>query len=77
MELSGRLDNQIKLRGHRIELEDIEQAVNSVPGVAQCAVVLQGEEPQRVLVAHYVPGRARCSTRRHSVRPWPGCCRPP
>ncbi|GGS65680.1 non-ribosomal peptide synthetase [Streptomyces badius] len=55
VELSGRLDNQIKLRGHRIELEDIEQAVNSVPGVAQCAVVLQGEEPQRVLVAHYVP----------------------
>ncbi len=54
VELSGRLDNQIKHWGHRIELEDIEQAVNSVPGVAQCAVVLQGENP-RALVAHYVP----------------------
>ncbi|QTD99693.1 non-ribosomal peptide synthetase [Streptomyces cyanogenus] len=55
VELSGRLDNQIKLRGHRIELEDVEQAVNAVPGVAQCAVALQGEGAQQVLVAHYVP----------------------
>ncbi|MFE3379328.1 non-ribosomal peptide synthetase [Streptomyces anulatus] len=55
VELSGRLDNQIKHWGHRIELEDIEQGVNSVPGVAQCAVVLQGENAERALVAHYVP----------------------
>ncbi|MFJ3838878.1 amino acid adenylation domain-containing protein [Streptomyces sp. NPDC090054] len=55
VELSGRLDNQIKLRGHRIELEDIEQAVNAVPGVTQCAVVPQGDRGHQVLVAHYVP----------------------
>ncbi|OEJ21349.1 hypothetical protein AR457_36555 [Streptomyces agglomeratus] len=55
VELSGRLDNQIKLRGHRIELEDVEQAVNAVPGVTQCAVVPQGDGAQQLLVAHYVP----------------------
>ncbi|MEU8850085.1 amino acid adenylation domain-containing protein [Streptomyces sp. NPDC048564] len=54
VELSGRLDNQIKFRGHRIELEEVEQAVNAVPGVTQCAVVLQGEGTQQALVAHYV-----------------------
>ncbi|MFP1624885.1 amino acid adenylation domain-containing protein [Streptomyces sp. 5K101] len=55
LELSGRLDNQIKLRGHRIELEDVEQAVNAVPGVAQCVVVLQDDDGHQALVAHYVP----------------------
>ncbi|MER7736498.1 amino acid adenylation domain-containing protein [Streptomyces erythrochromogenes] len=55
VELAGRLDNQIKLRGHRIELEDVEQAVNAVPGVTQCAVVLQEDGGHQVLVAHYVP----------------------
>ncbi|MFG2233612.1 amino acid adenylation domain-containing protein [Streptomyces sp. NPDC048723] len=55
LELVGRMDNQVKLHGYRIELEDIEQAVNSVAGVAQCAVVLQQEGERQALVAHYVP----------------------
>ncbi|MFJ1608572.1 amino acid adenylation domain-containing protein [Streptomyces sp. NPDC088253] len=55
LELVGRMDNQVKLHGYRIELEDIEQAVNSVTGVAQCAVVLQRDGERQALVAHYVP----------------------
>ncbi|MDX3578125.1 amino acid adenylation domain-containing protein [Streptomyces sp. FL07-04A] len=55
LELVGRMDNQVKLHGYRIELEDIEQAVNTVPGVAQCAVVLQQDGERQALVAHYVP----------------------
>ncbi|MBU8895262.1 amino acid adenylation domain-containing protein [Corallococcus sp. M34] len=34
----GRLDHQVKLRGFRIELEAIEQALYAFPGVAQAAV---------------------------------------
>jgi amino acid adenylation domain-containing protein len=35
----GRADSQIKSRGYRIELGEIEAALNSVPGVRECAVV--------------------------------------
>lgn len=35
----GRKDNQIKHMGYRIELEEIEAALGSVPGVEQCAVI--------------------------------------
>ena len=36
---AGRLDHQVKLRGHRIELEEIEVHLRAVPGVADAAVV--------------------------------------
>jgi amino acid adenylation domain-containing protein len=35
----GRRDNQIKLRGYRIELEEIEHQLHSMPGISQCAVL--------------------------------------
>jgi amino acid adenylation domain-containing protein len=35
----GRTDSQIKSRGYRIELGEIEAAINTLPGVAECAVV--------------------------------------
>jgi fengycin family lipopeptide synthetase E len=39
----GRLDNQVKIRGHRVELAEVEQAMLAVDGVKQAAVVLVGE----------------------------------
>ncbi|MFJ6946128.1 amino acid adenylation domain-containing protein [Streptomyces wuyuanensis] len=39
----GRRDNQIKLRGHRIELEEIEAAASAALGGRSCAVVLDRE----------------------------------
>ncbi|MFF4323180.1 amino acid adenylation domain-containing protein [Streptomyces sp. NPDC001568] len=41
----GRRDNQIKLRGHRIELEEIEATASAVLGGRSCAVVLDREDP--------------------------------
>ena len=35
----GRKDNQIKHMGYRIELEEIEAAVHTLPGIVQAAVV--------------------------------------
>ncbi|MFF4323663.1 amino acid adenylation domain-containing protein [Streptomyces sp. NPDC001568] len=39
----GRADGQIKLRGHRIELREVEAAVTATPGVAEAVVVLHPE----------------------------------
>ena len=38
---TGRKDNQIKHMGYRIELEEIENAINTLPFVSQSAVVYQ------------------------------------
>lgn len=55
-----RLDHQIKLRGFRIELEEIEAALAQLPSVRQCVVTLQGETlADKRLVAHVVPDDPR------------------
>jgi hypothetical protein len=54
LEFLGRLDQQIKLRGHRIELGEIEAAVRAHPLVRDCAVALRGTGAQQRLVAYVV-----------------------
>ncbi|MCF7568037.1 amino acid adenylation domain-containing protein [Sabulilitoribacter arenilitoris] len=39
-EYLGRVDEQVKLRGYRIELTDIESNLNNITGIENCAVVL-------------------------------------
>lgn len=54
----GRVDNQVKIRGHRIELEEIDLAVQSVPDVQRAvAVVLAGTDGGELAVA-YMASRA-------------------
>lgn len=53
LEYVGRNDFQVKIRGHRIELSEIEQAFVAVTAVAHCAVVIQGSDAPRI-VAYYV-----------------------
>jgi aryl carrier-like protein len=50
----GRRDLQIKLRGFRIELEDIECVARDCSGVAAAAVGLVGEGSSARLVGYYV-----------------------
>ena len=55
IEFLGRADGQIKLRGHRIEVGEIEFHLNSHPAVHQSAVVSsesEADEPQ--LIGYYV-----------------------
>ncbi|WP_282124678.1 non-ribosomal peptide synthetase [Algibacter mikhailovii] len=47
----GRIDQQIKIRGHRIELGEIEEALDSLPGVQSSVVVLYKDN----LVANLIP----------------------
>jgi len=55
LEFLGRLDEQVKLRGYRIESAEIEAVMGQHPDVKQCAVVLRGEEDRKRLVMYIVP----------------------
>jgi amino acid adenylation domain-containing protein len=50
----GRTDDQIKIRGHRVEPDEISAALSRHPGVAQSAVVAQGDGLERQLIAYLV-----------------------
>ncbi len=41
LHFKGRMDFQIKHMGYRIELEEIEAAINSLDGIRECAVIYQ------------------------------------
>ncbi len=47
----GRLDQQIKIRGHRIELGEIEQSLNKLEGVSEAIVSANSD----YLTAHILP----------------------
>ncbi|GLZ75743.1 non-ribosomal peptide synthetase [Actinorhabdospora filicis] len=54
LEFLGRRDGQVKIRGHRVEVAEVESAVKALPGVADAVVTVDGEGGDRRLVAHYV-----------------------
>ena len=60
MEYLGRTDHQIKLRGFRIELEEIEAALLRHPDIAEAVAVL-GRDPsgEDAIWAYAVPQRSR------------------
>lgn len=54
----GRTDNQVKLRGLRIELEEVEQAILRCPGIRQTVVLIRGIEGTEHLCAYYTAEEA-------------------
>ncbi|MEV4130385.1 amino acid adenylation domain-containing protein [Nocardia sp. NPDC049707] len=55
LEYLGRTDFQAKIRGHRVELGEIEAALLADPSVAQAVVVVAKSETGDQLVAYVVP----------------------
>jgi len=55
IEYLGRKDNQVKLRGYRVELEEVEYALREQKGVKDAVVVMREEEVgEKRLVAYVV-----------------------
>ena len=74
----GRVDNQIKLRGFRVELGEIQTLLHQHPSVQAAVVVTREDQPdQQRLVAYVVPRRPESGTslvaelRAHLVRKLP------
>lgn len=60
IEFVGRIDQQVKLRGFRVELGEIAAQLRQLPGVADSAVILHrgpAEEDGKQLVAYLVPSQ--------------------
>jgi D-alanine--poly(phosphoribitol) ligase subunit 1 len=63
----GRVDNQVKLRGYRIELEEVDLAVQSIPEVRRAvAVVLKGADGGELAVA-FIADRTVAADEVHAV----------
>lgn len=55
IDVLGRLDNQVKLRGHRVELGEIEAVVGAHDALAQCVCLVREDRPgDQRLVAYAI-----------------------
>jgi amino acid adenylation domain-containing protein len=52
LEFHGRADRQVKLRGQRVELGEVERVIQSFADIKQCAVVFEADEPGGSLSAY-------------------------
>lgn len=51
---TGRSDNQVKIRGNRVELNAVETAILQIDGVNECAVVFSENEQDKEFITAYV-----------------------
>jgi len=54
IEFLGRLDRQVKLRGFRIEPEEIESAIINLPEIKECVVIAREDESNHKQLVAYV-----------------------
>jgi amino acid adenylation domain-containing protein/thioester reductase-like protein len=66
LEVAGRMDRQLKVRGYRIEPGEIEQVLAGHPDIDQVSVVASSRHPGDThLVAYYTPTPAAAQTPLH------------
>jgi amino acid adenylation domain-containing protein len=69
LEFLGRADDQVKVRGYRVELGEVEQVLRAHPGVAQGAVVLRTPDGAEPALVAYAVAKAAGYAVSHSDRP--------
>jgi amino acid adenylation domain-containing protein len=72
LEFLGRLDQQVKVRGFRVELGEVEAVLGAHADVDACAVTVREDGPGgRGIVAYWVPSSGRGTTAA-ALRDWCG-----
>jgi tyrocidine synthetase-3 len=51
IEFKGRIDDQLKIRGYRVELGEIKKVINTIDFVQKCCILIKEEKGQKSLVA--------------------------
>lgn len=54
IEFKGRMDQQIKIRGYRVELSEIERAISELGGIDDCAVICKTDNDGNKLLCAFV-----------------------
>ncbi|MGO4774600.1 AMP-binding protein, partial [Lysobacter sp. 2RAB21] len=68
IEYLGRVDQQVKIRGHRVELGDIETHLRALDAIAEAAVALHRDPVGHLMLAAYVVPAASAQIDSESVR---------
>jgi pristinamycin I synthase 3 and 4 len=66
----GRKDFQVKVRGQRVELAQVEQALREHPAIERCVVMGKGDGEQGKLVAYYVGAAAAVELSHNQLYDW-------
>ncbi len=54
IEYVGRIDNQVKIRGHRVELGEIEQQILRDESISEAVVITKEENEDKIIVAYLI-----------------------
>jgi amino acid adenylation domain-containing protein len=62
LEFLGRIDNQVKVRGYRIELEEVETVLAQHESVREAVVMVRKDQGDKHLAAYVVPREGKAPT---------------
>jgi len=65
---TGRADGQVKIRGHRVEVGEVEAELAALPGVSAAAAVVRTDTATARLVGYVVPARSGTDVTSETVR---------